>query len=64
MGFNKKTRLGEKRVPTSLVVKQLVLPLVDFVLCSASLLLLEALCFLIIAFYFSILFVCLCLWYM
>lgn len=64
MCFNKKPRLGEKRAPTSLVGKQLVLPLVDFVLCSASSLLFKTLCFLMIAIYFSILFVCLCLWYM
>lgn len=60
----KKTRLGEKMAPTSLVGKQLVLPLTDFVLCSASLLLFEKLWFLRIAVYFSILVVCLCLWYM
>lgn len=64
MCFNEKTSLGEKKVPTSLVGKQLVLPLVDFVLCIASLLLFEKLCFLMIAIYFSNLFVCLCLWYM
>lgn len=46
---------------TSLVGKQLVLPLTDFVLCSASLLLFEELCFLMMAIYFSILFECLCL---
>lgn len=39
MCFNKKARLGEKRVPTSLVGRQPVLPLVDFILCSTSLLL-------------------------
>lgn len=64
----KRTRLGEKRAPTGLVGKQLVLPLVDFVLCSASLLFFKKVYFLMIPVWFSTcLFfhsVCLCLWYM